>query len=99
MRFGMSIGGRLKTAPELAVALPLSAVYEKNGVPAVWVFDQQSGSLSLSPITIARYEANTVVVAGGLLKGDIVVTAGVNTLSVGQKVRLAELPSGERNTK
>ena len=54
------------------------------------MFDQQSSSLTLRPITVARYEANTVVVASGLAKGDIVVTAGVNTLTVGQKVRLAD---------
>jgi hypothetical protein len=54
------------------------------------VLDQQSSCLTLRPITVARYEANTVVVASGLAKGDIVVTAGVNTLTVGQKVRLAE---------
>src|SRR6476469_5699278 len=89
-RFGMSIGSRLKGKTALAVALPLSAIFEKNGSPAVWVLDQQSSSLTLRPITVARYEANTVVVASGLAKGDIVVTAGVNTLTVGQKVRLAE---------
>ena len=90
IRFGMSVGGRLKSDPTLAVALPLSALFEKAGAPAVWVFDQQSSSVTLRPITVARYEANTVVVAGGLAKGDIVVTAGVNTLRDGQKVRLAE---------
>ena len=90
IRFGMSIGGRLKGPAALAVALPLSAVFEKNGSPAVWVLDQQSSSLALRAIEVARYEANTVVVGSGLARGDIVVTAGVNTLTVGQKVRLAE---------
>jgi RND family efflux transporter MFP subunit len=90
LRFGMSIGGRLKGQATLAVALPLSALFERDGSPAVWVLDQPSSSLALRPITVARYEANTVVVASGLAKGDIVVTAGVNTLTVGQKVRLAE---------
>jgi RND family efflux transporter MFP subunit len=90
LRFGMSIGGRLKGDAALAVALPFSALFEKNGSPAVWVLDQQSNSLTLRPITVARYDANTVIVAGGLSRGDIVVTAGVNTLTVGQKVRLAE---------
>ena len=99
MRFGMSIGGRLKADGGLAVALPLSALFEKNGAPAVWVFDQQSGSLSLRPIIVARYEANTAVVASGLAKGDVVVTAGVNTLRVGQKVRVADASSVERNSK
>jgi RND family efflux transporter MFP subunit len=90
LRFGMSIGGRLKGQAALAVALPLAALFETNGSPAVWVLDQQSNSLTLRPITVARYEANAVVVGSGLAKGDIVVTAGVNTLTVGQKVRLAE---------
>jgi RND family efflux transporter MFP subunit len=90
LRFGMSIGGRLKGDAALAVALPFSALFEKNGSPAVWVLDQQSSSLTLRPITVARYDANTVIVARGLSRGDIVVTGGVNTLTVGQKVRLAE---------
>jgi len=90
LRFGMSVGARLKGKPAFAVALPLSALFEKDGSPAVWVLDQPSSSLTLRPITVARYEANTVVIASGLTKGDIVVTAGVNTLTAGQKVRLAE---------
>jgi RND family efflux transporter MFP subunit len=90
LRFGMSIGGRLKGQAALAVALPLAALFETNGSPAVWVLDQQSNSLTLRPIAVARYEANTVIVGSGLARGDVVVTAGVNTLTVGQKVRLAE---------
>ena len=37
MRFGMSIGGRWKGSSAPVVALPLSALFEKNGTPAVWV--------------------------------------------------------------
>jgi RND family efflux transporter MFP subunit len=98
LRFGMSIGGRLKGKSALAVTLPLSALFEKDGSPAVWVFDPQSNRVTLRPIKIARYEANAVVVASGLIKGDVVVTAGVNTLTVGQKVRLtdATLAGSER---
>ena len=90
LRFGMSVAGRLKGNSTLAVALPPAALFEKDGSPAVWLFDHQSGSLLLRPVTVARYEANTVIIGSGLAKGDIVVTAGVNTLTVGQKVRLAE---------
>lgn len=93
LRFGMSIGGRLKGSSDPAVALPLSAVFEKNGSPAVWVFDQASGSVALKPVSVARYETNTAVIANGLAKGDVVVTAGVNTLREGQKARLAEASS------
>jgi RND family efflux transporter MFP subunit len=90
LRFGMSIGGRWKGSTAPVVALPLSVVFEKNGSPAVWVFDPQSGSARLKPVTIARYEAETVVIAGGLAKGALVITAGINTLRDGQKVRLAD---------
>ena len=90
----MSIGGRWKGSPALVVALPLSVLFEKNGSPAVWVFDQQSGSATLKPVTVARYEADTVIIASGLAKGDIVVTAGINTLREGQKVRLADAAAG-----
>jgi RND family efflux transporter MFP subunit len=90
LRFGMSIGGRLKGETEPGVALPLAAVFQTNRAPAVWVLDTQSGSLNLRPITVARYEANTAIVGSGLEKGDIVVTAGVSTLRIGQKVRVAE---------
>jgi RND family efflux transporter MFP subunit len=99
IRFGMSIGGRWKGSPAVVVALPLSVLFEKNGASAVWVFDQQSGSTVLKPVTVARYEAETVLIAGGLAKGDIVVTAGINTLREGQKVRLADATAGGSNGK
>jgi len=95
IRFGMSIGGRWKGSPGLVVALPLSVLFEKNGSPAVWVFDQQSASATLKPVTVARYDADIVVIASGLAKGDTVITAGINTLREGQKVRLADAaPAG-----
>jgi RND family efflux transporter MFP subunit len=95
IRFGMSVGGRWKSSPVLEVALPLSALFEKNGSPAVWVVDQQSDSIALKAVAVARYEADTVVVAGGLTKGDLVVTAGINTLREGQKIRLADAAAGK----
>jgi RND family efflux transporter MFP subunit len=98
IRFGMSVGGRWKSSPVLFVTLPLSALFEKDGTPAVWVFNQQSGSATLKPITVARYEAETVVIASGLAKGDLVISAGVNTLREGQKVRLADAAPRGSNT-
>ena len=89
VRFGMSIGGRWKGNAVPVVALPLSALFEKNGAPAVWVFGESSGSVTLRPVTVARYEADAVIIAEGIATGDIVVTAGVNMLRENQKVRLA----------
>jgi len=90
IRFGMSVGARWKRSSAPVIALPLSVLFEKNGSPAVWVFDRQSGSAELKPVAVAHYEADTVVIASGLGQGDTVIAAGINTLREGQKVRLAD---------
>jgi RND family efflux transporter MFP subunit len=99
LRFGMSVAGRLKASSDPVVALPLSALFEKNGSPAVWVFNQASGSVALRAVTVSRYETETAVIADGLAKGDIVVTAGINTLREGQKVRVAEASANGSTSK
>ena len=93
MRFGATVVGRLKAATAPVVVLPAAALFDKSGQPAVWVFDPAGGSVALKSVVVARYETDRVVVSEGLAKGDIVVTAGVNRLREGQKVRLAEAPS------
>lgn len=90
MRFGSSVIGRLKGTTAPVVVLPGSALFEKGGRPAVWVFDAATKSVALKQIVVARYETDRVIISDGLVKGEIVVTAGVNRLREGQKVRLAE---------
>ena len=46
--------------------------------------------MSLRKVKVLRYDATSVVVSEGLERGEIVVTAGVQVLHPGQKVRLAE---------
>jgi RND family efflux transporter MFP subunit len=88
MRFGASVEGRLKAEAAAAIVLPGSALFDKGGQPAVWVFDKAKGAVALRAVTVARYETDRVVIGGGLAAGDIVVTAGVNRLREGQSVRL-----------
>ena len=90
MRFGASVLGRLKTATAPVVVLPAVALFDKAGQTAVWVVDTATGSVALRPVTVSRYETDRVILSSGLAKGDIVVTAGVNRLREGQKVRIAE---------
>jgi RND family efflux transporter MFP subunit len=90
MRFGSSVVGRLKTTTAAVVALPGSALFDMRGQPAVWVYQSSTNAVSLKPVVVARYEADRVIVSDGLAKGDIVVTAGVNRLREGQKVKLAD---------
>jgi len=90
MRFGSSVLGRLKTTTAPVVVLPGSALFDKGGKPAVWVYQAATTSVALKPVVVARYEADRVVISEGLAKGEVVVTAGVNRLREGQKVRLTQ---------
>jgi multidrug efflux pump subunit AcrA (membrane-fusion protein) len=56
----------------------------------VWIVDPADQSVRLKTITVTRYETDRVIVSGGLAKGDVVVTAGVNRLRESQRVRVAE---------
>jgi len=89
MRFGASVGGRAETAGTPVVMLPGSALFDKDGQPAVWIVTASS-AVELKPVTVARYETDRVVVSEGLAKGDLVVTAGVNRLREHEKVRIVE---------
>jgi multidrug efflux pump subunit AcrA (membrane-fusion protein) len=90
MRFGGSVVGRVKASTTPVVVLPGSALFDKAGQPAVWVVDPVSRSVVLKPVTVSRYETDRVVIGDGLVKGDVVVTAGVNRLRENQRVRVAE---------
>jgi RND family efflux transporter MFP subunit len=70
------------------IKLPLAAVFEAKGVPAVWVVDRSSMTVKQQPVHVAGAEGNDVVLAAGVSPGETVVIAGAHVLSPGQKVRL-----------
>lgn len=90
MRFGASVLGRLKATTAPVIALPGSALFDKGGKPAVWLFDSSTSTVTLRPVELVRFETDRVIVSDGLKKGDVVVTAGVNRLREGQSVRRLE---------
>ncbi len=72
--------------------LPLTAVMQQQGQSAVWLVDKASMTVKVQPISVAGADGNVVVVSAGLSAGQTVVTAGVHTLTPGQKVKLYEAP-------
>lgn len=75
------------------VRLPLAAVFQHQGQPAVWLVDRETMTLKAQPVQVAGADGNEVVVAGGLEPGQRVVTAGVHVLQPGQKVKLWAEPA------
>ena len=88
IRLGATVVGRFRLSAPPGVEIPASALTETDGRPAVWVVDPQSKTVSLRNVEVLRYDPSTVVVSRGLDTGSLVVTAGVQTLRPGQKVRL-----------
>jgi multidrug efflux pump subunit AcrA (membrane-fusion protein) len=70
------------------VEIPASALTKADERPAVWVVDPQSQTVHLRNVDLLRYDPASLVVSQGLEAGEHVVTAGVQTLRPGQKVRL-----------
>ena len=90
MRLGSTVTGRITLSAPPGVELPASALTGSNGHPAVWVVDPQSQTVSLRTVDVLRYDPGSIVISQGLKTGEIVVTAGVQVLRPGQKVRLLE---------
>jgi len=88
MRLGATVTGRIAVVAPPGVELPASALTEANGAPAVWVVDPKDLAVSLRDIKIAQHDPATVLISKGLDEGEVVVTAGVQTLHPGQTVRL-----------
>lgn len=88
MRLGSTVTGSVQLGAGPGIEIPASALTSANQRPAVWVLDPASNTVSLRNIEVLRYGLARVAVAEGLQPGDIVVTAGVQTLRPGQQVRL-----------
>jgi RND family efflux transporter MFP subunit len=88
MRLGATVSGSIRLETDAVIAIPASALTELNRQPAVWIVDPSGLTVSLRNISLLRFDPGTVVISDGLDTGDIVVTAGVQALHPGQKVRL-----------
>jgi RND family efflux transporter MFP subunit len=89
MRLGANVVGTVTLDQGQTVSIPGSALFQKDGKPAVWLVEKDS-TVQLKPITVQRYQGDSVVVGDGLAPGDVVVTAGVQKLLPGQKVALMD---------
>ncbi|HZP67094.1 MAG TPA: efflux RND transporter periplasmic adaptor subunit [Rudaea sp.] len=66
--------------------IPLSALHEKSGKPAVWVVDAKTHQVHLVPVGVAAYREQGVVLDGGVDTTQWIVTAGVHKLRDGEAI-------------
>ena len=74
------------TSAEPQQVIPLSALYEEDGKPAVWLVDRNTRQVHLAPVSVAAYREQGVVLAGGVQPQQWIVTAGVHKLRDGEPI-------------
>jgi RND family efflux transporter MFP subunit len=88
MKLGATVNGRMETEAFPVIEIPATALTRADRQPAVWIVDPSNYTVSLRNVDVLRYSPARVAVSQGLDTGEIVVTAGVQALHPGQKVRL-----------
>jgi RND family efflux transporter MFP subunit len=92
MRLGSTVTGTMRRGTAEGVAIPASALISAEGAPAVWVVDPRTNTVALRTVELRQHDIARVVVGKGLEPDEIVVTAGVQALRPGQRVRLLGAP-------
>jgi len=88
VRWGMTANVALQgEAITTGALVPLTAIYQKDGAPAVWIYDPASKQVNLRAVQLGAFREDGVVVRSGLQGGEWLVTAGVHKLRPGQIVR------------
>jgi multidrug efflux pump subunit AcrA (membrane-fusion protein) len=69
------------------IVLPLTALLEQEGKSLVWIVDPHSSTVSTREVHVLSKGSGNFLVSAGLKAGERVVTAGVHSLTEGQKVQ------------
>lgn len=85
---GMTASVRFAAAAPAPLHVPLTAIFQHDGKPAVWVLAADS-TVALRPVEVAAWGEKDATLAAGLVAGERIVLAGVHKLSAGEKVKVA----------
>ena len=88
---GMSVSVTIDFKPsagELST-IPISALIQKSGKSYVWLYHPQDSMITLTPVEVQQIlKDGTAIVRSELKRGQTIISAGVNDLKEGEKVRL-----------
>lgn len=90
LRLGTAVSVTLSSAIQARFRLPLNALQEVDGKTRIWVIDPQSQTVNPRAVTVVSREADSFVLAEGVKAGERVVSAGINSLKPGQKIKVDE---------
>jgi RND family efflux transporter MFP subunit len=88
MRLGAIVLGRPVVDSQTAIRIPAGALLQTGQAPAVWVVEGADHQVHKRAVKVLRFDTDAVLISEGLKNGDVVVTAGINSLADNEKVRL-----------
>lgn len=98
-RLGMTATLWMDAAGPEGAAIPLSAVFssqQQPDPPRVWLVDEAQLTVRSVPVRLSGVLSAERIAVEGLVPGQLVVSAGVQRLAEGQKVRILPDPAGRR---
>lgn len=90
MKLGMSATVQVdeSNATQPVITLPLTAIAYESRQPIVWICNIKTMTVHPAKVVLGEFKNNRIIIKSGLQVGQWVVTAGVNSLRPGQKVKL-----------
>lgn len=77
--------------------IPLSSIREINGQCSVWIYNPEKELINAREVKLLQIKRNgMVIISEGLTSGEIIVSAGVNSLKENQKVKVIK-PTSDTN--
>ncbi|EPM53312.1 RND family efflux transporter MFP subunit [Pseudomonas syringae pv. actinidiae ICMP 19071] len=89
-RLGTAISVTLSSTITARMRLPINALQDIDGKRQIWIVDPQSQTVNPRDVNIISRDNDSFVLANGVKAGEKVVSAGVNSLKPGQKVKVDE---------
>ncbi|MHC8303651.1 efflux RND transporter periplasmic adaptor subunit [Pseudomonas sp. PB3P13] len=89
-RLGTAISVTLSSAIKPRIELPVSVLQEVEGKTRIWLVDPKTQTVSPRDVTLISRTDSRVVLTNSVKAGERIVSAGVNSLKPGQKVKIDE---------
>ncbi|MCU4180023.1 efflux RND transporter periplasmic adaptor subunit [Bosea sp. BH3] len=87
MRLGSTVVGTIELTTAAIISVPASALTQQGLSPAVWIVEPGKSTVSLRSVDVLRFDPGKVILAQGLEPGETIVSAGIQALHPGQRVR------------
>lgn len=87
-RLGTAISVSLSSTIASRTELPINALQEVDGKTQIWIVDMQDETVSPRAVSVVSRSNGSFILHNGVNPGERVVSAGVNSLKPGQKVRV-----------